>query len=43
MRIDGTRGISVGFTVHRQVTVARHGDPFGSREGVVVDRLAVGV
>lgn len=41
--VDGAWGVSVDLTVDGQVAVARDGDPLSSRDGVVVDRLGVGV
>lgn len=41
--IDGAWGVSVNLTVDGQVTVSGDGDPLSGGNGVVVDRLGVGV
>lgn len=43
MGVDWAWGVSIDFTVHGQVAVSGDGDPLGSCDGVVVDRLGVGV
>ena len=41
--IDGAWGVSVNLTVDGQVTVSGDGDPLSGADGVIVDRLGVGV
>lgn len=41
--IDGAWGVSVDLAVDWQVAVAGDGDPLGGGDGIVVDRLGVGV
>lgn len=41
--VDGAWGVSVGLTVDGQVAVSRDIDPRCGGDGVVVDRLGVGV